>query len=119
MRDKFAPEFLNRFTGIITFRPLTPEDVAKITLILLAKVTKNLEAKSIKVVFSDELVQKLAKDGFDSQWGARPLRRLIESTVESYLAKKLLPYSAFETLAGASCVPPRPAKSIVGTVQSF
>ncbi len=90
VRNKFAPEFLNRFSGIITFKPLDPADVKKIAELLLAKVVMELSAKGIKISFKPELVDKLARDGFDPQWGARPLRRLIENTVESYLAKKLL-----------------------------
>lgn len=90
VRDHYAPEFLNRFSGVITFEPLTREDVEKIAQLLLSKVVKMTESKGIKLSFKPELVAKLAEDGFDAQWGARPLRRLIENTVESYLAKKIL-----------------------------
>ncbi|MBI4091457.1 ATP-dependent Clp protease ATP-binding subunit [candidate division WWE3 bacterium] len=90
VRNKFAPEFLNRFSGIITFKPLTPGDIQKITKLLLNRVSKTANSKGIKLYFKDELVAKLAKDGFSAEWGARSLRRLIESSVESYLARKYL-----------------------------
>ncbi len=90
LRNRFVPEFLNRFSGIVTFKPLYPAEIEKITVLLLEKVRKNLDAKGISASFDPSLVAKLAKDGFDPQWGARPLRRLIENTVESSLARKLL-----------------------------
>ncbi|MEK7595115.1 MAG: ATP-dependent Clp protease ATP-binding subunit [Patescibacteria group bacterium] len=90
VRQRFAPEFLNRFSGIITFKPLYPSDVMEITSILLERVIKTLDDKGVRIKFKQELIDKLAHDGFDPQWGARPLRRLIENTVESYLARKLL-----------------------------
>jgi ATP-dependent Clp protease ATP-binding subunit ClpC len=90
VRDKFAPEFLNRFNGIIVFRPLTLDGVQKIANILLENVKKAAEAKGIKIFFKPELINELVKRGFSTQWGARPLARVIENSVESYLAVKIL-----------------------------
>lgn len=90
VREKFAPEFLNRFSDIIVFNPLTTEDIKKIAQILLQKVEKVALEKDVKVTFTDGLLSRLAKEGFSQEWGARPLRRLIEDKVETYLAEKLL-----------------------------
>lgn len=90
VREKFAPEFLNRFTGIIVYRPLSLESVRKIALLMLEGVRKNLEAKGIKVEFKPELVEELLKRGYSPEWGARPMARLIEESVMDYLAVKIL-----------------------------
>lgn len=90
VRDKFAPEFLNRFNGIIVFRPMTIETVKKIADIMLNTVRKIADDKGIKVTFKPELITELVNRGYNPQWGARPLARVIENTVESYLAVKLL-----------------------------
>ncbi len=90
VRDKFAPEFLNRFNGIIVFRPLSLDSVQKIANLMLENVKKMAEAKSIKVFFKPELIQELIRRGYSTEWGARQLARVIENTVESYLAVKMI-----------------------------
>lgn len=90
VRERFAPEFLNRFNGIIVFRPLDMESVRKIADIMLDSVRKLSEDKGVKISFKPELIEELIKQGFSPEWGARPLARVIENTVESYLAVKFL-----------------------------
>ncbi|MFC1622186.1 AAA family ATPase [Patescibacteria group bacterium] len=90
VREQFAPEFLNRFTGIITFRPLERDTVRKIALILLERVKKMAKGKNIEVSFSEELVDELMLRGFNPEWGARPMARVIEDNVETYLAERIL-----------------------------
>ncbi len=90
VRDKFAPEFLNRFTGIIVYKPLQIEEVRKIANIMLANVVKRTQEKKIKITFSDELITELIKRGFSPEWGARPLARTIEESVETYVAENIL-----------------------------
>ncbi len=90
VRNHFAPEFLNRFNGIIVFRPLTEGNVTKITDLMLDRVRKRADQKGVKVGFKPELIQELAKRGYTPEWGARPLARTIENTVGSHLAVKLL-----------------------------
>lgn len=90
VRTHFAPEFLNRFTGIIVFNPLTIEDVRKIAVLMLSDVQKAADTKNVKVNFKPELIDELIKRGYNPEWGARPLARVIEDTVESYIAVKLL-----------------------------
>ncbi|HSX39698.1 MAG TPA: ATP-dependent Clp protease ATP-binding subunit [Candidatus Saccharimonadales bacterium] len=90
VRNHFAPEFLNRFNGIIVFRPLTLESVKKICDIMLNSVRQLADAKGVKLTFKPELIDELLKRGYSPEWGARPLARAIEDTVESYLAVKFL-----------------------------
>jgi ATP-dependent Clp protease ATP-binding subunit ClpC len=90
VRKHFAPELLNRFTGIIVYNPLSMENVRKITLMLLDAVKENAENKNIRVNFKQELINELMKRGYSPEWGARPLARVIENSVESYLAEKML-----------------------------
>ncbi|MBW6442050.1 ATP-dependent Clp protease ATP-binding subunit, partial [Patescibacteria group bacterium] len=90
IRNKFAPELLNRFTGIIVFNPLTMENLREITKLMLERVKKVTEDKGISVNFKPELVDELIKRGYSPEWGARPLARVIEDSVESYIAVKIL-----------------------------
>ncbi len=86
----FRPEFLNRFDGVIVFRPLTMEDVQKIARLMLIGIAKQLEAKDIALQASDEAVMELATAGFDPVFGARPLRRVMQERVQDLLAHALL-----------------------------
>jgi ATP-dependent Clp protease ATP-binding subunit ClpC len=90
VRDKFAPEFLNRFNGVIVYKPLSTESVRKIAEIMLNGVRKLGEAKGIKVYFKPILMDELLKRGYNPEWGARPMARVIEESVENYLAIKIL-----------------------------
>ncbi|HAI63210.1 MAG: Chaperone, Hsp100 family, ClpC-type [candidate division WWE3 bacterium GW2011_GWD2_42_11] len=90
VREKFAPEFLNRFSGIIVFNPLTEQNVREITLLMLDKVRELSEEKGINVRFKQDLIDVLSKKGYSPEWGARPLARVIEDTVETYIATKML-----------------------------
>lgn len=87
---RFAPEFLNRFSGLITFAPLTANQIKQIVRLKLSKLAKQLKAKLIAVDFSDDLVELLAVQGFDPEWGARPLNRLIADKLETKLAQEIL-----------------------------
>jgi ATP-dependent Clp protease ATP-binding subunit ClpB len=86
----FRPEFLNRFDGVIVFRPLTMEDVQQIARLMLIGIAKQLEAKDIALQASDEAVLELATAGFDPVFGARPLRRVMQERVQDLLAHALL-----------------------------
>lgn len=90
VQQKFAPEFLNRFSGIIVYKPLSIETVKQIAHLLLANVQKMVAAKNINVTYSPELIDALVKKGFNPELGARPLARVIEDTIETYLATKML-----------------------------
>lgn len=86
----FRPELLNRYDGIINFKPLTPDDVFQIARLLMNGVVKTMKEKEIEVTFTDEVVKKVAELGFDPEWGARPLRRVIQEKIENKLADMLL-----------------------------
>lgn len=86
----FKPELLNRFDGIIVFKPLKELEVLEVVKLLLAKVSKKLLEQDILVSFDQNLISKIAKEGFDKQFGARPLRRYIQNNIENLLAAKIL-----------------------------
>ena len=90
LKQVYRPEFLNRFDGIMVFKPLTQEDVVAIAYLMINKVAKRLEAKGIKFKASDEAVYELAKKGYDPKFGARPLRRVIQENVDNAIADFLL-----------------------------
>ena len=90
-RRVFRPEFLNRFSGVVVFRPLSPSEVRKVAKLLLSEMKDRLEEEQgITIAPSAELLDWLAREGYSREWGARPLRRLIEEKVEAPLAKKIL-----------------------------
>lgn len=94
LKGVFRPEFINRFDGIIVFAPLTRDQVAQIAWLQMDAMAKRLEAKGIKFVAQDEAVESLAEKGYDPIFGARPLRRVIQDTVENALAELLLTKAA-------------------------
>lgn len=90
LRQTFRPEFLNRIDDIIVFRSLTEEDIQEVARRMLRTVSGRMEAMGIRLDVTDEAVAKLAKEGFDPQYGARPLRRAIQNYVEDAVAEKML-----------------------------
>jgi len=86
----FRPELVNRFDEIVIFKPLSPEDLQKIVGIKLAGLKKQMKDKGYLVEFDEQLVIELGRRGFDPVLGARPLRRLIQDTLESKLSKLIL-----------------------------
>ena len=90
VRQKFRPEFLNRLDEIVMFTPLSREDLKKIVDINLERLNHRLASRRIEVELSDDALAWLANTGYDPVYGARPLRRLIQSSIEDLLAKRLL-----------------------------
>jgi ATP-dependent Clp protease ATP-binding subunit ClpC len=90
LKGVYRPEFLNRFDGVIVFKPLTLDDVRQIAYLLIKQIEERLEMKGIKFRAEDEAVEELAKKGFDPLFGARPLRRVIQEDVENATANALL-----------------------------
>ena len=90
LRQTFRPEFLNRIDDIIVFRPLTEEDIREVARRMLKTVSARMETMGIHLDASDDAVAELAKEGFDPKYGARPLRRAIQSKVEDAVAEKML-----------------------------
>ncbi len=90
LKKYFRPEFLNRFDGVIIFKPLSFDEVIAIARLEIAKVAQQLEPKGITLQASEDALLELAKQGFDPQFGARPLRRVIQEKVDDGLANALL-----------------------------
>jgi len=90
LKRAFRPEFLNRVDDTIVFRQLTKADIEKIAEKMLEGLKKRLIANGIKAEFTENAVSEIANHGFDAVYGARPLRRAIQSEIEDMIAEKLL-----------------------------
>ncbi len=90
LKRSFRPEFLNRIDDIIVFHNLDEEDTLKIAALMLKSISQRLTERNIHLSYTDEVVAKLAKMGFDAEYGARPLRRLMQQTVEDKLSEEIL-----------------------------
>ncbi|MFH0854527.1 MAG: AAA family ATPase [bacterium] len=86
----FRPEFLNRFDGIIVFKPLTKQNIKDIAKLMLSSSAKRMDAKGIKLEFTEQAIDWIACIGFDPVFGARPLRRAIQENIDTILAKYLI-----------------------------
>jgi ATP-dependent Clp protease ATP-binding subunit ClpC len=90
LRQSFRPEFINRIDEIIVFRSLTDEQLVEITKLLVDRLARRLRAQRIEVEFTDDAIRLLAREGFDPEFGARPLRRTIQRLVENELSRMVL-----------------------------
>jgi ATP-dependent Clp protease ATP-binding subunit ClpC len=90
LRRNFRPEFINRIDDIIVFRALSEEQLLDITRMLLDRLARRLRAQRIDVEFMDDAVRLLAREGYDPEFGARPLRRTIQRLVENELSRMVL-----------------------------
>lgn len=90
LKDFFKPEFLNRLDDIVIFDALAPEVIKDIVGNQLSLVTERLSNKNISVSYSKKLINYLAKKGFDPQYGARPLKRLIQNEILNELALQMI-----------------------------
>ena len=90
LKKEFKPEFLNRIDEIIVFKKLREEEIKKITEIMLSSVKKRMQSLNIGVDFDDRLISFIASEGFDPTYGARPLRRAIQTKIEDFIAEKML-----------------------------
>jgi len=86
----FKPELLNRFDDVVIFKPLGPDQVTQVVKLLLEQLKKDMEKQDIKIYFDDAVVAKIVQEGFDKDFGARPLRRYIQDTIEDTIAQKKL-----------------------------
>jgi len=87
---QFKPEFLNRFDEIVLFRPLTKEELLQVIDLILAGVNKNMALQKITVVVDDDAKKLLVEQGYDPRLGARPMRRVVQRSVENLVAKTML-----------------------------
>jgi ATP-dependent Clp protease ATP-binding subunit ClpB len=84
------PEFLNRIDEIITFTPLTQEQIADVVRLQMKKVTDMLEPQGIHLETTEAAINYLAKEGYDPDFGARPVKRAIQQLVLNDLSRKIL-----------------------------
>jgi ATP-dependent Clp protease ATP-binding subunit ClpC len=90
LKSAFKPEFLNRVDDIIVFKKLTKDEIAEIAQKMLKTLSNRLKELEIEIEFHKSVVDELAESGFDAVYGARPLRRAIQSRVEDVLSEKIL-----------------------------
>jgi ATP-dependent Clp protease ATP-binding subunit ClpA len=90
LRRSLKPEFLNRIDEIVVFKSLTAEEIARIVKIEFAAMVKNLAARGIGAVLSEKAAVFIAREGFDPQFGARPLKRAIKRLITNEIANGIL-----------------------------
>jgi len=90
LKDKFKPEFINRVDEIVIFDYLGAEEIKQIVDLELNKVQKRLGKKDIKIIVSEKAKQSLARQGFDPNLGARPLKRIIQKLILNPMALKIV-----------------------------
>ena len=90
LKRAFKPEFLNRIDDIIVFDRLSEENIKEIASLMLGELAKRLAANDIEADFSDNAVAEIAKEGYDPVYGARPLRRAIQTKIEDMLSEKII-----------------------------
>jgi ATP-dependent Clp protease ATP-binding subunit ClpC len=90
LKRAFRPEFINRVDAVVIFRSLNKEDIQKIVTLELEKVSERLKEHNLVLIPSLEALASIAEQGYDSEFGARPLRRVIQQKVEDPLSDKLL-----------------------------
>ena len=86
----FKPEFLNRFDDIIVFKQLSSDEINQVVTLLINKLKERMKSQDISLTLDETAINWLAQKGYDPTYGARPLRRLIQSEVEEALSKKIL-----------------------------
>ena len=90
LKNTFRPEFLNRVDDIIVFNQLTEDEIKQIAKNLLTTLEKRMQALEITMTFDDSVVDFVSKAGFDKIYGARPLKRAIQTNIEDVLSEKIL-----------------------------
>lgn len=90
LRQYYKPEFLNRFDGVVLFKPLDRDSIKKVASLMLKRVAKDLEVKGVELRIDSAGLEALADVGFDPEFGARPMRRAIQDKIENKLAELLL-----------------------------
>jgi len=87
---KFRPEFLNRIDSIVVFKTLSKVELAMVAKILITKLSNKLRDQNIEIKLTENALKYLVEKGYNSEWGARPLRRVIEQDIEDKLADEIL-----------------------------
>ncbi len=90
VKSSFRPEFLNRLDEIIMFKPLNKDDIGSIVDILIGELNKRLEDRDITIRLNSEAKEYIIENGYDPQYGARPLQRYLQKTVETLVSLRIL-----------------------------
>ena len=90
LKKKFAPEFLNRVDDVVMFNSLEKEDINKIIKIELERLVDRVKQMEYNLEITDNAVEYIASQGFDPQYGARPLKRAIQKNVEDVLTEEII-----------------------------
>ena len=90
LKTHFRPEFLNRLSSIVYFKSLGAKEIAKIADLMLVSFRARLKARNIELTFTQKAKEYIVENGYDPDFGARPLKRFIESNVETMIAKKII-----------------------------
>lgn len=90
LKERIRPEFLNRIDEITVFRPLTEEQIAEVVRLQLDRVVKTLASNGITLTYTDAAVEQIAHEGYDPQFGARPVKRVIQSRVLNTLSTDII-----------------------------
>jgi ATP-dependent Clp protease ATP-binding subunit ClpC len=93
LKKKFAPEFLNRVDDVVMFNSLSKDDINQIIKIELEKLVERVEKMEFKLTITDSAIEYIASEGFDPQYGARPLKRAIQRHVEDVLTEDIIQYN--------------------------
>lgn len=90
LKQSFRPEFLNRLSEIILYKPLKKEQIEKILDLLIVDLNKRLDDRQIKIGLTDSAKDYLIENGYDSAYGARPLKRFVQKKLDTLIARKIL-----------------------------
>ena len=101
LKKSFRPEFLNRLDEVVCYKPLTKENITSIVDLLLTNLNRRLEDKQLKVELTPAAKTYVIENGYDPLYGARPLRRFLQHTVETIVGRKMI---ADEVLPGSTLV---------------
>ena len=101
LRSHFRPEFLNRIDDIVMFTPLSKEQVRKIVDLLLSRLKNRLKEKQLSIRLTEAALDRMMEMGYDPVYGARPMKRLLQSKVETLVARRLI---AGDVLPGQTIV---------------
>ena len=90
LKQSFRPEFLNRLSSIVYFKPLSRAEVERIAALMLKKLESRLMERLIRIELTDAAKNYLVEGGYDPSYGARPMKRFIEEKLESMLAREMI-----------------------------
>jgi ATP-dependent Clp protease ATP-binding subunit ClpB len=90
LKTHFRPEFLNRIDEIVTYKPLNKAEISRIVGLMVDALNKRLADKTLRVVLTDKAMDSIIDQGFDPTFGARPLKRYLQSKVETLIARRII-----------------------------